>query len=56
MVLIVLDVHRCGVVHRDLKPSNFMVRTSGCKIPVLKLIDLSDSIIIKDGDKEVVSG
>lgn len=56
LVLIVLDLHRCGVVHRDLKPSNFLVKIRGHKYPILKLIDFSDSIVMKGGDKEVLSG
>lgn len=56
VVLIVMDLHRCGVVHRDLKPSNFLVQTSGKKFPILKLVDFSDSIAINGGDKEVISG
>lgn len=56
VVLIVMDLHRCGVVHRDLKPSNFLVKTQGHKHPILKLIDFSDSIVMKGGDKEVLSG
>lgn len=47
-VMIVLDLHRIGMVHRDLKSSNFMLDTSGRQVPVLKLIDLSDSMVIGD--------
>lgn len=44
IILIVIDLHACGVVHRDLKPSNFMVRfRKGQRCPTLKLIDFGDS-------------
>lgn len=47
VVLIVIDLHKLGMVHRDLKSSNFMLDTSG-SVPVLKIIDMSDSMVIGD--------
>ena len=59
IVLIVIDLHYCGIVHRDLKPSNFMVDIKikdGILLPRLKLIDFSDSMIIKNNGAEVKVG
>ena len=43
-------MHESGVIHRDIKPENIMVYFNKDEPPVIKIIDLCESVVVKDFD------